>query len=98
MLDVLLIFPFQPERCLFGKGRDRTYGRLGKEQNFKPEKASNSLTEIFKNRNACPTPCESGPLAVEPRYVLNAPQIIQMSSQAYETLVGGWSKYWFSVL
>ena len=54
MLDVLLIFPFQPERCLFGKGRDRTFGRLGKEQNFKPEKASNSPTEIFKNTPLLP--------------------------------------------
>lgn len=98
MLDILLIFPFQPERCLLGKGRDRTFGRLGKEQNFKPEKASNSPTEIFKNRNACPKPSESESLAVGPRYVLNAPQIIQMSSQAYEPLVGGWRRYWFSVL
>ena len=98
MLDVLLIFPFQPERCLFGKGRDRTYGRLGKEQNFKPEKASNSLTEILKIEMPAPHLVNQGLWLWSPDYVLNAPQIIQMSSQAYETLVGGWSKYWFSVL
>lgn len=71
---------------------------LGKNRTLSLKKHQIHLQRFLKIEMPAPTPCESGPLAVEPRYVLNAPQIIQMSSQAYETLVGGWSKYWFSVL
>lgn len=76
-----------------GKVRDGTLARLGKEQNFKPEYASDLPVKIFKIRNAWehPRPSLLGSLAGEPKYFLNAPQMIPMSSQAV------WRKYQFSI-
>lgn len=58
-----------------GKVKDGTLARLGKEQNFKPEYASDLPVKIFKIRNAWedPRPSESGSLAGEPKYFLYAP-------------------------
>lgn len=64
---------------------------LGLENNrFKPEDASYSPVEIFKNRLAWEDPrlSESRSQAVGPRYFLNAPQMTLMSSQADEPLIG----------
>lgn len=63
--------PFnQKDVYSLGEDRDRTFARFGQEQNLKPEYASDSTVELFKNRNAGedPRPSESGSRQGGPRY------------------------------
>lgn len=68
-----------------------TFARLGKEQNFKLECASDSPVKIFKN----PRPSESGFPAVRPKYFLN--DHLDDSDEQPSLWTTDWRKYWFSI-